>query len=167
MDPKRVGRALGGTQSYSSPAIPRRRTSRSCDLPRKRASDCTLPPRCGRGVGKEARESNSNGGSAVTMLQPLKLVAVPALPTPQEGFIDRGAFGCDVNAVRLNINCGEQLYLSCVACRAFLTHDLGDGWIIKETSREDIARQREDARERYAPQIGAVWEALRKMRKVA
>lgn len=101
------------------------------------------------------------------MLQPLKLVAVPALPTPQEGFIDRGAFGCDVNAVRLNINCGEQLYLSCVACRAFLIHDLGDGWIIKETSREDIARQREDARERYAPQIGAVWEALRKMRKVA
>ena len=97
----------------------------------------------------------------------LNLIPVSALPTPQEGFINCGAFGCDVNAVRLSTLCEKRLYLNCYACRAFLIHDLRYGWIIKESSREDIARQREEARERYAPQIGAGWKALRKMRKVA
>jgi hypothetical protein len=97
----------------------------------------------------------------------LKLVVVAALPIAQEGFIDCSAAGCDVNAVRLNTYCEEELYLNCVACRHLLLHDPRWGWSIKQNSREDIARQREEARERYAPQMGAGWEALRKMRKAA
>jgi hypothetical protein len=97
----------------------------------------------------------------------LNLIPVSALPTLQAGFIDCGDVGCETNAIRLNTFCKERLYLNCYACRAFLIHDLRYGWIIKESSREDIARQREEARERYAPQMGAGWEALRKMRKAA
>ena len=97
----------------------------------------------------------------------LKLVSVPTLPSPWAGFINCGDVGCETNAIRLNTFCEERLYLNCYACRAFLIHDLRDGWIIKESSREDIARQREEARERYALRIGAGWEALRKMRNAA
>jgi hypothetical protein len=96
-----------------------------------------------------------------------KLIPVSALPNPQEGCIDCAVAGCDVNAIRLNTLCDKQLYLSCYACRAFLIHDLRDGWIIKESSREEIARSREAARERYAPQIGQPWRDLQKMRRKA
>jgi hypothetical protein len=97
----------------------------------------------------------------------LRLVAVPALPVPHEGFIDCADAGCEVNAVRLSANCDKVLYLHCHACKALLMHDPRRGWHIKQTSREEIARRREDMRERHTPQIGAGWEALRRMRKVA
>src|SRR2546430_12623690 len=97
----------------------------------------------------------------------LKLVAVAALPSRCEGFIDCKEAGCSVNAVRLNTDCDESLYLHCYACKSLLLHDPRRGWNIKPTSREEIARRREDARERHAPQIGAGWQALQKMRKVA
>jgi len=97
----------------------------------------------------------------------LRLVSVAALPTPRAGFIDCGAAGCEVNAVRLNTDRNERLYLHCFLCKDLLVHDPARGWRLKQGSREQIALQREEAREKYAPQIGAGWEALRKIRKVA
>jgi hypothetical protein len=97
----------------------------------------------------------------------LKLVPVASLPTPRAGFIDCRALGCETNAVCLNTFCDERLYLSCIACRAFLICDLRYGWTIKEASREEIARKREEAREDNAPRVGAVWAELKRMRRAA
>ena len=97
----------------------------------------------------------------------LVLVPGPALPLAREGFIDCNGIGCEINAIRLNIDCNEELFLSCYACRHLLMHVPSCGWKIKRNSREEIAQRREDAREQHAPRIGAGWEALRKMRKAA
>jgi hypothetical protein len=95
------------------------------------------------------------------------LVAVPALPSPREGFIECGEAGCPVNGVRLNINCDELLFLNCYACRNLLIHNPRYGWSVKENSRAEIAQRQQEARERNTPQIGAGWRALQKMQKVA
>jgi hypothetical protein len=97
----------------------------------------------------------------------LNLVAVPALPSPRVGFIECGDAWCPVNGVRLNTYCEELLFLNCVACRNLLIHDPRCGWGVRENSREEKARRRQEARERNAPQVGAGWKALQKMRKVA
>lgn len=97
----------------------------------------------------------------------LMLVPVPSLPTPRVRFIDCSALGCKTNALRFNTLCDERLYLSCFACRALLICDPRYGWIIKESSREDIARRREEAREDHAPHVGAVWAELKRMRRAA
>jgi hypothetical protein len=97
----------------------------------------------------------------------LRLVAVPSLPTFHRDFIDCSEIGCAANGVRLNTDCDERLYLNCYAYRAMLIHDPDHGWTIKPSSREEIASRCQEAREENAPQVGAVWEQLRKMRKAA
>jgi len=97
----------------------------------------------------------------------LKLVAVSALPSPREGFMPCREAGCGVNGARLNTHCDELLFLNCPACRNLLIHNPRCGWSVKENSREEIARRREEARDKYTPQIGSGWQALQKMRRKA
>src|SRR5262245_42013523 len=97
----------------------------------------------------------------------LRLVRVTSLLTPRLGFIDCSEFGCEIGAVRLNTRCDEPLYLNCIVCRGLLAHDPRRGWQVRMTSREEVARRCEAARERYAPQIGQPWRDLQKMRRKA
>ena len=99
--------------------------------------------------------------------KPITLIPVDVLPTPHDGFIDCREIGCTIDAVRLNMCFRGSIYLNCLACRNLLSHEPGRGWRIKLNSREDILRRRDEAREKHAPKIGAVWEALRKMNKAA